>query len=78
MKLVLADIQPEPLARAESEIRALGVEALGVQTDVGDLAQVEALAERTFAPPCRLYITPLLGPGAETQPVCPMPIVHSV
>ena len=32
MKLVLADIQPEPLARAESEIRALGVEALGVQT----------------------------------------------
>ncbi len=52
MKLVLADIQPEPLARAESEIRALGVEALGVQTDVGDLAQVEALAERTFAPPC--------------------------
>lgn len=48
MKIVLADIEQEPLDAATREIAALGAEVLGVRTDVGDRAQVEALAQRTW------------------------------
>ncbi len=48
MRLVLADIEKGPLDAAEKEIHGLGTEVLGVQTDVGDLGQVKALAEKTF------------------------------
>jgi NAD(P)-dependent dehydrogenase (short-subunit alcohol dehydrogenase family) len=48
MRIVLADIRQETLDTAVTEIRALGAEVLGVQTDVGALTQVEALAEKTF------------------------------
>lgn len=48
MRIVLADIEEGPLSSAVDEIKALGAEAIGVRTDVGDLAQVEALADRTF------------------------------
>jgi NAD(P)-dependent dehydrogenase (short-subunit alcohol dehydrogenase family) len=44
MQLVLADIEPEPLAAAADE---LGGEA--VRCDVSDKAQVDALAERAFS-----------------------------
>jgi NAD(P)-dependent dehydrogenase (short-subunit alcohol dehydrogenase family) len=44
MKVVLADIEQEPLDRAVGELRSAGHEALGVRTDVSDLADVEALA----------------------------------
>jgi NAD(P)-dependent dehydrogenase (short-subunit alcohol dehydrogenase family) len=51
MNVVLADLRPEPLAAALSQVRALGGEAVSVQTDVSDAASVEAAAqaaERAF------------------------------
>lgn len=48
MKLVLADIEQEPLDKAVAEFEAAGVEVLGVRTDVGELADVQALADTTW------------------------------
>jgi NAD(P)-dependent dehydrogenase (short-subunit alcohol dehydrogenase family) len=48
MRIVLADVEAAALATAVAEITALGTETIGVQTDVGDLAQVRALADRTY------------------------------
>src|SRR5215470_9730485 len=48
MRLVLADIEQGPLDLAVQEISGLGVEAIGVKTDVGDLKQVQALADKTW------------------------------
>ena len=48
MRIVLADVQQDALDKAVKEIQSLGVETLGVQTDVGELKQVQALADRTF------------------------------
>ena len=47
MNLVLADIEQAPLDEAVAELAAAGTEAIGVRTDVSDLAQVEALASAT-------------------------------
>ncbi len=49
MRLVLADIEQAALDTAVAEIAALGAEVLGVRTDVGDLQQVQALADTTCA-----------------------------
>jgi NAD(P)-dependent dehydrogenase (short-subunit alcohol dehydrogenase family) len=49
MRLVLADVEPGPLARLVEEIRAAGGFALGEVTDVADDAQVARLADRAFA-----------------------------
>jgi NAD(P)-dependent dehydrogenase (short-subunit alcohol dehydrogenase family) len=49
MKVVLADVEAEPLARAERDLRARGTEVLAVQTDVSRAGDVEALAEKTLA-----------------------------
>ncbi len=43
MRLVLADVQAEPLARAADEIAALGVEVLPHRLDVSKADEVEAL-----------------------------------
>ncbi len=48
MKLVLADIEQAPLEKSVAELESQGAEVIGVKTDVGELAQVEALAARTF------------------------------
>ena len=48
MKLVLADIEEAPLAKAREEVAAAGVDALAVRTDVTRWDDVEALARRTF------------------------------
>ena len=48
MKIVLADIEPEPLDRAVDELRALGVEAISVLTDVASRDAVVALADAAF------------------------------
>ncbi len=48
MKLVLADIEQSALDRAVEEFEGAGTECLGVRTDVGDLASVQALADATF------------------------------
>ena len=49
MKLVLADIEPGPLANAEAAVRARGAEVLALQVDVRSEAQVQSLADRAFA-----------------------------
>ncbi len=46
--VVLADIEEAPLRAAEAEIADLGVEALGVITDVTDADSVGALAQATI------------------------------
>jgi NAD(P)-dependent dehydrogenase (short-subunit alcohol dehydrogenase family) len=48
MKLVLADVEEPVLDGAVDRLRSAGAEAVGVACDVGDLQQVEALAETTW------------------------------
>lgn len=45
MKVVLADIEPGPLAQAVESLRTGGADALGVPTDVSSAEQVQALAD---------------------------------
>lgn len=48
-RLVLADVEEAPLERATLQLLEQGAEVIGVRTDVGDKAQVDALAERTWS-----------------------------
>lgn len=48
MKLVLADIEQVALDEAAERLSRAGAEVIGVRTDVGELAQVEQLADITF------------------------------
>lgn len=48
MKIVLADIEEEALARTQAEFRALGHTVFAVRTDVSKAGDVETLAERTL------------------------------
>jgi NAD(P)-dependent dehydrogenase (short-subunit alcohol dehydrogenase family) len=48
MKLVLADIEPAPLARAVADVQAEGAAAIGVPVDVMSEAQVQALADAAY------------------------------
>lgn len=48
MRLVLADIESVPLDEAAHELSTRGAEVIGVVTDVGELAQVEHLANKSF------------------------------
>src|SRR4051794_1795605 len=45
---VLADVEPEPLARAERALRDHGATVLAVQADVSQAGDVEALAAKTL------------------------------
>jgi NAD(P)-dependent dehydrogenase (short-subunit alcohol dehydrogenase family) len=45
MKVVLADVQPEPLAKTVDELRADGVDLVGVPTDVSTYESVVALRD---------------------------------
>jgi NAD(P)-dependent dehydrogenase (short-subunit alcohol dehydrogenase family) len=49
MKVVVADVEAAALERAERELAAAGVEALGVATDVADAGSLRALADRALA-----------------------------
>jgi NAD(P)-dependent dehydrogenase (short-subunit alcohol dehydrogenase family) len=49
MRVVLADIEEEALARAEATLRAGGATTLAVRTDVGRAADVETLAQKTLS-----------------------------
>lgn len=49
MKVVLADIEQEPLDNAVAELKAAGADVLGVRTDVTKLAEHEALAAATLS-----------------------------
>ena len=48
MKVVLADIEEEPLAELETDLRRKGATVLAVKTDVSNAAEVENLAEQTL------------------------------
>lgn len=48
MKVVLADVEPAPLAAAESALRATGGAVLAVRTDVMKQDQVKRLADAAF------------------------------
>jgi len=47
-RVVVADVDEAAMARVAAEARAHGVETLTVRTDVSDLGQVQALAERAW------------------------------
>ena len=47
-RVVLADVDEAAMDGVAREARALGVDALGVRTDVSELASVQALAERAW------------------------------
>lgn len=49
MRVVLADHHAASLAAARRALEAAGAEVLAVETDVGELASVQALAARTLA-----------------------------
>jgi NAD(P)-dependent dehydrogenase (short-subunit alcohol dehydrogenase family) len=49
MKVVLADVQAEPLARTVAECREAGMDVVGVPTDVTNYASVEALRDAALA-----------------------------
>jgi NAD(P)-dependent dehydrogenase (short-subunit alcohol dehydrogenase family) len=49
MRLVLADIERQALEAAVKELQGRGTAAIGVQTDVGDLRQVQALPSTSFS-----------------------------
>ncbi|MDH4873553.1 SDR family oxidoreductase [Pseudomonas sp. BN515] len=49
MKLVLADIQAEALEAVVNELRARGVQVIGLRTDVSQAEQVQALADAALA-----------------------------
>lgn len=49
MKVVLADVEQEALAKAESEMNAEGATAVALSTDVSKASDVAALAEKTIA-----------------------------
>jgi len=49
MKVVLADVEPEALAKTAREIGGMGVDVLAVETDVTKQSSVDGLAEKTLA-----------------------------
>lgn len=49
MRIVLADVEPDALARAEAEMKSAGAKVIGVRTDVSKAAEVEALAQKALA-----------------------------
>ncbi len=68
MKVVVADVQPEPLASTVKELEAQGVEAIGVATDVSVYDSVSALrdaAVEAFGTVNVLCNNAGIGAGAE-------------
>lgn len=49
MRVVLADIEIDPLTTALHEVRSIGAQAIAVPTDVSQAEQVQALAQTTIA-----------------------------
>ena len=49
MKIVLADVDADALAKAEAQMKAAGAKVIGVQTDVTKALEVEALAQKALA-----------------------------
>ncbi len=68
MRVVLADVQAEPLEKAVAECQSDGFDIIGVQTDVTNFASVEALRDATLAAFGRVHVVcnnAGIGAGAE-------------
>ncbi len=68
MRVMLADVQAEPLERAVAECRAAGLAIAGHQTDVTNYASVEALRDATLAAYGAVHVVcnnAGIGAGAE-------------
>src|SRR3954447_26613024 len=68
MKVVLADIQPEPLEKTVAELRADGLDITGVPTDVTSYESVEALRDAALAAYGAVHVlcnNAGIGAGAE-------------
>ncbi|MFO7590782.1 MAG: SDR family NAD(P)-dependent oxidoreductase [Acidimicrobiia bacterium] len=68
MHVVLADVRPDALDETVAELRAEGLDVLGVPTDVADLASVEALRDAAidaFGPIHVVCNNAGIGAGAE-------------
>jgi NAD(P)-dependent dehydrogenase (short-subunit alcohol dehydrogenase family) len=68
MRVVLADVQPEPLAKTVAELRADGLEITGVETDVTTYDSVVALRDATLAAYGAVHVlcnNAGIGAGAE-------------
>ena len=68
MRVVLADVQAEPLERAVAECQAAGLAIIGVQTDVTNFASVEALRDATLSAYGAVHVVcnnAGIGAGAE-------------
>src|SRR3954466_11618874 len=68
MKVVLADIQPEPLEKTVAELRADGLEVTGVPTDVTTWDSVAALRDATLDAYSAVHVVcnnAGIGAGAE-------------
>lgn len=68
MKVVLADVQAEPLDATVAELRGRGLEVTGVVTDVTQYASVEALRDATLSAYGAVHVlcnNAGIGAGAE-------------
>jgi len=68
MKVVLADVQAEPLEKTVAECRAAGLEIIGVQTDVTKQESVDALRDATLVAYGAVHVVcnnAGIGAGAE-------------
>lgn len=68
MKVVLADVQPEPLAKTAGELRADGLDVTGVETDVTSYDSVQALRDAALATYGKVHLlcnNAGIGAGAE-------------
>jgi NAD(P)-dependent dehydrogenase (short-subunit alcohol dehydrogenase family) len=68
MKVVLADVQPDPLAQTTKDLQSQGIDVIGVPTDVSTLESVTALrdaAVEAFGTVHVLCSNAGIGAGAE-------------
>jgi NAD(P)-dependent dehydrogenase (short-subunit alcohol dehydrogenase family) len=68
LKVVLADIQPDPLAKTVDDLRADGLDVIGVPTDVSSWESVAALRDATLAEHGAVHVVcnnAGIGAGAE-------------
>lgn len=68
MRVVLADVQAEPLEKAVAECQGDGLAIIGVQTDVTNYASVEALCDATLSAYGAVHVVcnnAGIGAGAE-------------
>ena len=70
MRIVLADVEEEPLAETEKEMRDAGAATLAVPTDVSKRGDIEALARKTVDTYGAVHVVcNNAGVGGEFRPV---------